>query len=206
MTGSNGNGHDRHDTPAYALRSELTALRTYTKGEVEKAREDASRAHDHAFRANARAEWLENLINGLEERIAARVNAQLELHLSPLAHEMAELRAGVFAAVETAKGAEKTAMDADRDAKVAKREAEMASDAGEVTGRFATIAADREQLELERRRKEVARAEAEAEEARSERERRRAAFWAAARKAAFWLTMGGGSGLLAAAFAKSCGG
>jgi hypothetical protein len=142
------NGHDRSITPAYALSSELQAVKEY----------GVQNGHN-TWRNTARIEHLENLLNGIEERLARRTGAQIELQLSPVAKEMhalrvelcamrdeqrreaQELRAGIFEALGVAKSAEK-------DARHAIREAEMASGTNEVTGQFAQLAVDEKRADL----------------------------------------------------------
>lgn len=185
------NGPVRHDTPVYALRSELEALRTFVSTEAQEAREDAARAQDHAFRANARAEWLENLMNGLEERLARRVAAQIELHLSPLAAEMAgvrqevrELRMGVYAANETAKGAEAIARTAERASGTNEDALELAERALATVQPVVAVAAQR------------------SGESMRARDDNRRGWWALVG----WLTAGGGAVAIGAALMKACGG
>lgn len=192
---STPNGQDRSITPAYALSSELQAVK-----------EHSQQVAHNSWRNTARIEHLENLMNGIEDRLARRTGAQIELQLSPVAKEIhalrlelhaareeqrregQELRAGIFEALGVAKGAEK-------DARHAIREAEMASDTNERSGQFIDAAAERERLENLRR--------ADSIRARADR---RALAIAGAKKVGGWLLGGGAATAILAAALKACGG
>lgn len=185
MSASNGN---RHDTPAYALASEVESVRAY-----------ATQTAHHTWRNTARVEHLENLLNGIEERLATRTGAQLDLHLGAVArehhalraevHAMRDdqrrendaLRAAIFEAIGVAKGAEK-------DARHAIREAEMASGTNEITGQFAQLAADEKRADLKAK------------------EERRAIVFKTLKTIVAGLVSVGGAGALIAAIMQSCGG
>lgn len=192
---STPNGDGRSITPHYALASELEAVKQH-----------AVQNGHNTWRNTARIEHLENLLNGIEERLARRTGAQIDLQLSPVAREInalrvelhgareeqrreaADLRAGIFEALGVAKGAE-------RDARHAIREAEMASDTNERSGQFIDAAAERERLENMRR--------ADSIRARAER---RALVIAGAKKVGAWLLGGSAATAILAAALKSCGG